>query len=382
VGRHVAIIAGTLEARDPVTRSILDLANELARNGHTVSLLVFDTVEAELEPGVRLITRQSKTRVLSIGLLRGRRWVMKKLAELNADHTISLHCNFPAEIVVPMRGLLQRRIHSSLQNANGFVDRMVGRLAFLLPSNLMSRWFEKKTLANDGLRSIIALSPRVAASLRQTNTPSTAKVYEVCLPIELASGDAGEAGAIRGKMARALGIEPEAYWVAFAFMRSGLHGLEPLLRAFKPFAEREPASVLFLAGPARYTHLAWIAELGLRDRVRFIGETARLDQLMPCIDLAVYPTNYDPVGWGVREPLRLGRPVVTTTLCDLADAVESSGGTVIPSPPQPQDLLQAIRAHHAAWQGGAGDQMPSEAPISPPGPTLAEAIKAQLGGSA
>ena len=170
--------------------------------------------------------------------------------------------------------------------------------------------------------------------------------------------------------------------MVFAFNRSGLHGLEPLLRAFKPFAEQQPQSVLLLAGPTRYTHLAWIAELGLRDRVRFVGKTDRLDLLMPSIDLAVYPTYYDPVGWGVREAIRLGRPVITTTSSDLADAVQEAGGTVIPSPAQPQDLLEALGKHHTAWQGGSADPTASAPLKMPQGQPLAQLVKALLVGSA
>ena len=379
--RHVAIIAGGLDVSDPVTRSIIDLANELARSGLTISLLVFDGIEAELEPGVTVITCGFKSKRLSLGLLRARRWVAQTLAELNADQTISLHCNFPADIVIPMRGLLQSRIDSSLRNADGFFERIVGRLTFLLPSILISSWFEKKTLTHEGLRSIVGLSPQIVASLREANLSPTATVHEASLPIEPACVDTAETGAMRGQMARALGIESDAYWVVFAFRRSGLHGLETLLRAFKPFAEQRPQSVLLLAGPTRYTHLAWIAELGLRDRVRFVGTTERLDLLMPCIDLAVYPTHYDPVGWGVRDALRLGKPLITTTASDLAEAVASSGGVVISSPAQPDDLLQAIRTHHAQWQAGRADSTASTPIATPQAQPLARFVMERLADS-
>ncbi|MBX2851772.1 MAG: glycosyltransferase family 4 protein [Phycisphaeraceae bacterium] len=373
--RHVAIICDGLDAADPVTQPSIELAADLVRDGYRVSLLTAGPIDVDVDEGVDVFTFEAGARLRWLGILRFRRWVARTLAGLGADRTVSLNSTMTADLLVPMRGLLQARIEHRLLQAESAYQRLIKRLTCLLPGVWLPRSFEKQALSHESLKAVVALSPRVAASLRSANVRPGAAIQSAHLPIMPTRVDTAGVRTSRDKLARALGLDPEAYWVTFPFTWSGAHGLEPLIRALKPFVDQGSDAVLLLAGPTRYTHFAWIAELGLRERVRFVGKTARLDVLLPCSDLAVYPADYDPVGWGVLAALGSGRPIITTAASGLADAVEARGGTVLPSPAQPQALLQAMRAHHAAWQGGAADPA---APEALKGLTLAEAVKALL----
>ena len=379
--QHVAIIAGRLDARDPATQPIADLAGNLAQTGRRVSVLAPGFVDLQIDPAVEIHAHEYVTRLRWLGIVRYRRWVARKLARLNADRTLSTSSTISADIVIPMRGLLQARIDSETQHATGLVQRLLKCLAAMRPVWFLSRRYEKQALTSQTLQAVIALSPKIQSSFRSAGLQPAVAIQEAHLPLPLLQVDPARVRATRVKLARAWGLEPGSYWITYPFAQDGRQGLEPLLRAFKPFVEQGADAVLLLAGPSRYTHLAWIAELGLRDRVRFVGSTARLDQLMPCSDLVVDPTRYDPVGWGVRAPLASGRPIITTMASGLMDAVEQHGGTVLPSPPEPKALLDAIRAHHDTWQsGGAGGQTGLETPAQPDTPTLAEAAEALLAG--
>lgn len=153
-----------------------------------------------------------------------------------------------------------------------------------------------------------------------------------------------------------------------------------MLRAFKPLIEQGIDAAMLLAGPTRYTHLAWIGQLGLRDRVRLVGKTARIEELMAASDLIACPTKYDPVGWSVLPALTADKPVITTTACGLADAVEQRGGTVLNGPPEPIPLLEAIREQHGRWQGGDDGQTATQSPKSAPDSSLAQAVESLLAG--
>lgn len=378
--RHVAIICHQLDTADPVAQPSLELAADLIHEGYRVSLLTPGPVDVDVDERIEVLTFDAGARLRWLWILRFRRWVAKTLAGLGADRTISLTSVVPADILVPMHGLIQAEMNDSLQRAEGTYARLVKRLSWLLPSNWLSRLVEQRALSNEKLRAVVALSPQVEASLSRAKVNPGAAIELAHLPITPMHVDEAESCKNRQKLARALGLDPDAYWVTFPFTRSGLEGLEPLLRAFKPCVEQGVDAVLLLAGPTRYTHLAWIAELGLRDRVRFVGWTARPDVLLPCGDLIVYPVDYDPVGWGVRAALASGKPIITTTASDLAEMVQTRGGTALSSPTQPQALLQAIRGHHAAWQGGASAQPGTL--VSPQDPTLVQAVMALLADSA
>lgn len=148
-----------------------------------------------------------------------------------------------------------------------------------------------------------------------------------------------------------------------------------MVRAFKPLIEQGVDAVLLLVGPSQYTHLAWIGQLGLRKHVRFVGKTARLDELIAASDLIASPTNDDPVGWAIRPALTSGKPIVTTTACDLAEDIRQQGGTVLPAPADPQALVQAIREHHRCWQDG--ETVP-QSPRTPTDPPLIDVIEGLL----
>lgn len=381
MSQHIAIIADRLDARDPVTQTILDLAGALAQSGHRVSLLASGFFDLEIDPAVELHAHESVTRLRWLGIVRYRRWVARKLVEVNTDRTISTRSTLAADIVIPMRGLLRARIESDLQHSAGSVPRLIKRLAGLQLVELLPRRYEKQALTSDTLQAVIALSPKIESSLRNAGLQSSVTIQEAHIPLAPLQVDTARASATRDKLARAWGLEPGSYWVAYPFAQDGRQGLEPLLRAFKPFVEQGTDAVLLLAGPSRYTHLAWIAELGLRDRVRFVGSTARLDQLLPCSDLVVYLNHHDPVGWSVMAPLASGKPIITTTASDLAGAVERRGGTVLPNAFEPRALLGAIRAHHEAWQAGrAGGQTSPDRPANPDSPILVEVVEALLTG--
>ena len=130
-----------------------------------------------------------------------------------------------------------------------------------------------------------------------------------------------------------------------------------------------------MAGPTRYTHLAWLAQLGLRDHVRFVGRTARLAELAAAADLVVQPTERDPAGWGIRPALQTATPIITTTACDLSGVVRQRGGTVLNSPVAPAQLLLALRERLQSLPESDGEAPETLRPTPDSGvPTLFEAV--------
>jgi len=93
-----------------------------------------------------------------------------------------------------------------------------------------------------------------------------------------------------------------------------LKGFEFGLRAFARLGAAFPQSEYWLMGegPERQRLEAVAAELGIAERVRFLGRIPRaavLDRLAVC-DVLVHPSLHDSGGWVCLEAMAAGRPVI------------------------------------------------------------------------
>jgi UDP-glucose:(heptosyl)LPS alpha-1,3-glucosyltransferase len=117
-----------------------------------------------------------------------------------------------------------------------------------------------------------------------------------------------------------LGLEgPVALFVGTGFHRKGLD------RALAGFARGAPPdATLLVAGgddPAPYRRLA--QQLGLENRVRFLGRRSDVDRLHAASDLLVLPTRYDPFANSCLEAMASGLPVATTPTNGAAELIET-----------------------------------------------------------
>ncbi|MEM6506698.1 MAG: glycosyltransferase family 4 protein [Planctomycetota bacterium] len=341
--KHLAVICDKLDAREPVGAQAILLAHRLLDRGHRVTVIARTVSDAYIDPRVEQRTADVGSRFTLISQQRYVRWLRRVLHDPPYDCTVSLFSTLPAEIMAPMRGTFR----GYRQVTRGFQAGILGRpkhlLSGLKPGVLANAYFEKQAFDHPGLRVLIALSPLIEQQLQSyaTQPCRSIKTARCELPSQPLAG--GAAAQQRGKLARAWGLTGEEAWVALPFTNPQLHGVEPMLRAMKPLLEQGVNAVLLLLGQARYTHLAWIDSLGLRDRIRFVGKTAYRLEFLKASDLIVSPASFDPSGMGVLDGLATQTPIITTDACGLAEAVQKRGGTVIGSPADPAELLKEIR---------------------------------------
>ena len=93
-------------------------------------------------------------------------------------------------------------------------------------------------------------------------------------------------------------------------------GFDLLIRAFARISPRHPDVVLAIGGdgPAAAFLQALVDELGIADRVRFLGRLSRREVAvaMARAEIFVMPSRLEPFGVVVLEAWRAGRPVVAT----------------------------------------------------------------------
>ncbi|WP_306745156.1 glycosyltransferase [Saccharothrix yanglingensis] len=119
-------------------------------------------------------------------------------------------------------------------------------------------------------------------------------------------------------------------------------------------------AVLWLAGdgPLRpdLAHLA--ADLGVADRVAFLGNRCDVPDLLAAADLTVLTSDWEGMPVAVLESLTAGRPVVATDVDGVRQALAGGGGVVVPrrDPAATAEALRSLlfdeRARSALGQAG------------------------------
>ena len=117
--------------------------------------------------------------------------------------------------------------------------------------------------------------------------------------------------------------------IATASADAPLKGLAVLLRAFKNLVDADPSTELVLIArpkPGGDTE-ALIAQLGLRDRIRFVGDASheQINRLYAESAVAVVPSLYEGFGLPAVEAMAAGIPLVSTDGGALKEVVGEGG---------------------------------------------------------
>jgi glycosyltransferase involved in cell wall biosynthesis len=76
-----------------------------------------------------------------------------------------------------------------------------------------------------------------------------------------------------------------------------------------------------------YPQLA--SQLGLSERVHFLGYRRDIAEIMKAADFFVFPSRYEPFGMVVSEAMATGLPVITTAISGVAEIVTPESGVVL-----------------------------------------------------
>ena len=262
-------------------------------------------------------------------------WRMRTIAGLPRFlHQLRLEC--PAVFHAHLNWLLSckygllaaalSRVPAIIATAQQFMEPPWGRTV-----NLQQRLFEKS------LDRYIAVSGAVAQQLCQTFRVPPHKVQVIHNSIPSSGFDGPANQALRSALSRGTD-HPILLTVARLDLQKGHTYLFKAIRQF-------PDAIFVMAGdgPARTVLETQAHDLGIDNRVIFLGHRKDIPDLLASCDVFVLPSVYEGLPLSVLEAMAAGKPVVATAVGGTPEAVvEGETGFLVP-PGDPAALATAIQ---------------------------------------
>ncbi|MFI4859156.1 MAG: glycosyltransferase family 4 protein [Phycisphaerales bacterium JB063] len=349
-------IAVVIESFDPRQggneRSTREIVDRLTQRGHSVTLVCGCCDPSTIPEGVAHLSFSKRKPGSWLQLLRFRAWAMHELAVGAFDTSISMTMAVPAAVMQPRGGTVRETIERNIALRGSASAQQVKRLAVAInPKQRTLLSLERKTLQDPSVHAVAALSGYVKRQLTEHYGLHDDEIVVIPNGAAVEPVTDAERELLRGRVRRAFGVPDDATLFVFAAQNPRLKGFGPLIAAVRQLKEEGVPAVVLLAGRYRYTHLSWIAQMGVRDRVRMVGPTDEMRSLYAASDVTVLPTFYDPASKVVLESLMLGTPAISTRYNGASDFLTEAGGhyvgpprgRVIDDPADHAALAQAMR---------------------------------------
>ncbi|MBK7643289.1 MAG: glycosyltransferase family 4 protein [Planctomycetes bacterium] len=147
----------------------------------------------------------------------------------------------------------------------------------------------------------------------------------------------------RGELRAELGAQPQDFVLLVLASLVPRKGVDVLLEALAPLAERSIRPAVWIAGEGVERHaLEALARAKGLEHVRFLGRREDAAELLGACDALVLPARREGLGVAALQAMAAGRPVVASAVGGLAEAVrDRECGLLVPSE-DPARLAGAI----------------------------------------
>jgi glycosyltransferase involved in cell wall biosynthesis len=333
---EVTIVAHDIGAVGGMERQLEELLLDLRRRGHHVTVIA-RTCRLPPDSGVsfRRVRAPRRPFVLaypwfmvagSLALGRHRRGVVQATGSIvvNRVDVVAIH-------------YLHRVGPANASRAN-ILYRAQVRAA-----SVLKRLGERMCLRPGRVRSVVCVSEGVAEEVRRHFPRIAGLVESIHNGVDtdaFAPGvRAAEALALRAQ----LGLAADQLVAAFVGSEWGRKGLEPAIRALAD----APAWALVVAGggeESRYRALA--AELGLDERIRWMGVTSDVQLVYGLADCFVLPSAYETFSLVTFEAAASGLPILATGVSGVRELIEDgrNGFSITRDPAQIAQRLNELAA--------------------------------------
>jgi len=250
-------------------------------------------------------------------------------------------------VVQPRSGTVHETQRRNVALRTGVAAQWLKRgLLAVSPKQRTLLYLEKRALADPTVQQFVAVSRYVVEQLVGHYAIDPSRVTLVPNAAEVPDVEPKQRASWRSEVHRGFKVPPDRPVYLFAAYNPRLKGSRSLLQAVRRLKDRGVDLTLMLAGRQVYDQQRLAAQLDIRDRIRFVGSTNRMEQFYAATDVTVHPTYYDPASKVVIESLMMGVPAITTAYNGASDHVvganHESRGRVIDDPSDIDDLAQAM----------------------------------------
>ncbi|MBI1355616.1 MAG: N-acetyl-alpha-D-glucosaminyl L-malate synthase BshA [Acidobacteria bacterium] len=137
---------------------------------------------------------------------------------------------------------------------------------------------------------------------------------------------------------------------------------QDVIKIFHRVTQHIPSRLLLVGdGPDRETAERVAEELGVHDRIYFVGSDQNIEELLPLLDLFLLPSEQESFGLAALEAMACGVPVIASEVGGLPELVTEGSGFLFPVRDVEAMSRKAIeilsdRAAHARLKQGARER--------------------------
>ncbi len=324
------------------------IARELHAAGHDVHVFARGADPGEVPEGITL-HRVMVQKWPGCGWFRAFRFACaseRALKSQSFDLIVGFNKTWYQDVYIAVAGAQPAVVEHSLQRFKGPLRRTIHKLGKVFsPKQWMFQWIEHRQFGPAARpMHVIAPSHFVARQFHEFHglpRSQVTVVYNGIIPtIALSTHDADARTAFRLEH----GLSNGDAALLFLARNYELKGLEPLLEAFAQTASKHANARLIVCGSRRDESFRNQAkQLGIVDRVRFLGFVEDVNRVFLGSDAFVLPTFYDPCSLVVPEAMHYGLPVVTTEQNGASELLQTGvDGFVVSSPWKLDELAEAL----------------------------------------
>lgn len=214
-----------------------------------------------------------------------------------------------------------------------------------IPKNAASRW-----LYNGAVRHVVTTGEALRRQLMEHNGVPADRVTSVPTGIDPARFSPGDQAAAR----TALGLDPAGHYLGIVATLRSWKGHFFLLEAFASLDLPGWTLLIVGEGPMRGQIEKRIADLGLADRVKLVGQQDKPEDWLRALDIFCLPSYANEgVPQAVLQAMFTGLAIVTTPVGAILEAVSDGETALIVPPKDAAALAGAIRRLAADARLGA-----------------------------
>lgn len=212
------------------------------------------------------------------------------------------------------------------------------------PAHLANIWLEGHIYRIGNYRRIVTNSRLCQGHARQYYGVPAERTAVIYNGVDHETFNPDGVQRYRAEVRRELGLGDDDLVLLFVASNWKRKGLDVILRALSALGRKGSALHVLVVGrgkPAPFKALA--AQIGVSERIHFVGPSSQVERYYGAGDLLVLPTLYDPFSNVCLEGMACGLPVITTSANGAAEIVrDGENGYVQQDPRSALELAHCL----------------------------------------